>query len=288
MTKDYVPVYIGDESTKGSGKNVPMIGRRFNKSKIIKLRGDRKMSNNTFDNETLFENYKKVRTKGVNYNNLLEQPAMKSLMPDLKDKVILDMGCGFGFSCVEFRKKGAKKVIGIDISDKMLEAARSQSTDENLQFLKLDIEKIDTLGIKFDIVYSSMTMHYLVDLETVIKKVHQVLNDDGIFLFSQDHPISTASFEGTTWIEDDQGVKIAGTISDYLKSGERNVNWMDQSVIKQHRPFGMILNNLIENGFSILKIIEPVPTKETLELAPQMYTEIHRPTGMVIKAKKTS
>ena len=244
------------------------------------------MSNNAFDNDAFFERYKGVRTKAESYNNLLEQPAIKPLLPDLKDKTVLDMGCGFGFSCVAFRKNGAAKVIGIDISEKMLEAARAQNTDDNLQFLKLEIEKITELGQKFDVIYSSMTMHYIVDFEAVVKQVYQVLNDGGIFLFSQEHPLCTASLEGPTWIEDEEGLKIAAPVSSYLKTGERNVNWMNQNVTKHHRPFSTIVNTLADNGFSILKVVEPVPTEEILAFAPQMYTELHRPTAIIIKAQK--
>jgi len=244
------------------------------------------MNNNVFDNDTFFESYKSARTKAESYNNLMEQPAMKLLLPELKEKVILDMGCGFGFSCVEFRKKGAAKVVGIDISEKMVSAASRQNTDDKLQFVKLDIDKIDELGITFDFVYSSMTMHYIVDFEKVVKKVYDVLSDDGIFLFSQEHPMLTASLAGPTWINDEHGIKAAAAISNYLENGERNVTWMNQSVVKQHRSFSTIVNNVVNNGFSVISIIEPAPTKQVLELAPHMCDEIHRPTAIVIKAQK--
>ena len=244
------------------------------------------MSSNLFDNNEFFENYKNIRTKSISYNNLLEQPAIKSLMPELKNKTLLDLGCGFGFSCVQFRKKGAAKVIGIDISQKMLDAARSQNTDENLEFLHLDIDRIDELGLKFDIVYSSMTMHYIADFEKTVRKVYDVLGDNGIFLFSQEHPMNTAPLAGPAWIENEQGQKTAIAISNYLENGRRNINWLNQDVVKYHRPFSAIINNLAENGFSVLKVVEPMPTQEDLKLAPHMYDEIHRPTAIIIKAQK--
>lgn len=43
-----------------------------------------------------------------------------SLCPGLKGKTVLDLGCGFGDNCKQFSKMGAKIVIGIDISEKML------------------------------------------------------------------------------------------------------------------------------------------------------------------------
>ena len=244
------------------------------------------MSNNHFDNAEFFENYKEIRTKAQSYNNLLEQPNMKALLPDLTGKTVLDMGCGFGFSCVEFRKKCAAKVIGIDISEKMLEAARSQNTDENLQFLNLDIEKIDELGIKFDVVYSSLTLHYIVDFKKVVKKVHSVLNNNGVFLFSQEHPLCTAPLAGPVWIKNEDGIKTAASIANYLEDGERTVSWMNQKIVKQHRSFSTMINSLVENGFAIEKVVEPAPTEEVLELAPDMYDEVHRPTAVIVKVRK--
>ena len=79
---------------------------------------------NIYDNETFFEGYKKIRENEVNANNLFEIPALFSMMPDLKDKAVLDLGCGFGEHCKRFVESGAKKVVGIDISEKMLEIAK--------------------------------------------------------------------------------------------------------------------------------------------------------------------
>lgn len=74
------------------------------------------MSNqNIYDNETFFEGYKKLRESENNYNDLLEQPAMANMLPDLIGKKVLDLGCGYGHNCIDFVKRGAEKVIGIDI-----------------------------------------------------------------------------------------------------------------------------------------------------------------------------
>ena len=81
---------------------------------------------NIYDNEIFFAGYKKIRENQVNANNLFEIPALFSMMPNLKDKSILDLGCGFGEHCKGFVESGAKKVIGIDISEKMLEIAKQQ------------------------------------------------------------------------------------------------------------------------------------------------------------------
>lgn len=67
-----------------------------------------------------------MRESDTNYNDLLEQPAMRKLLPNLLGKSILDLGCGYGHNCIEFVEKGATKVVGIDISEKMLAVAKKR------------------------------------------------------------------------------------------------------------------------------------------------------------------
>ena len=78
---------------------------------------------NIYDNEIFFEGYRKIRKKEGNANDLFEIPALLSMMPDLKGKRVLDLGCGYGEHCKLFVARGAKRVLGIDISQKMLEIA---------------------------------------------------------------------------------------------------------------------------------------------------------------------
>lgn len=82
------------------------------------------MRQNIFDNENFFNGYRNLRRRDTCYNNLLEQPAMEEMLPDLKDKSVLDIGCGYGHNCLDFIKRGANKAVGIDISEKMLAVAK--------------------------------------------------------------------------------------------------------------------------------------------------------------------
>ena len=87
---------------------------------------------NIYDNETFYEGYKRIRDNKNNANNLFEIPALLSLLPDLKDKRILDPGCGFGEHCKMFIEKGAAGVVGIDSSEKMLEVAKRENSDDRI------------------------------------------------------------------------------------------------------------------------------------------------------------
>ena len=100
---------------------------------------------NIYDNEIFFEGYKKIRDNKINANNLFEIPALFSMLPDLKNKRVLDLGCGFGEHCKRFIECGAKKVVGIDISEKMLEVARNENSDPNIIYINMPMEKIATV-----------------------------------------------------------------------------------------------------------------------------------------------
>lgn len=83
---------------------------------------------NIYDNSTFFEGYKKIRKRKSNANDLFETPALFSLLSDLQGKTILDLGCGVGGHCFEFVNRGAKKVVGIDISKKDAGSGRKRKS----------------------------------------------------------------------------------------------------------------------------------------------------------------
>lgn len=110
---------------------------------------------NIYDNEKFFSGYKKIRDNKVNANNLFEIPALFSMMPELKGKSVLDLGCGFGEHCKQFVNFGAENVVGIDISEKMLEVARAENSDAKIRYINMPMEDIAQLQEQFDVVISS-------------------------------------------------------------------------------------------------------------------------------------
>ena len=51
---------------------------------------------------------------------------LKKLLPDFKDKRVLDLGCGYGWHCIYAMEHGASSVVGVDISHKMLEGSQKK------------------------------------------------------------------------------------------------------------------------------------------------------------------
>ena len=241
---------------------------------------------NIYDNETFFEGYKKIRENKINANNLFEIPALFSMMPDLKDKTILDLGCGFGEHCKRFVESGAKKVIGIDISEKMLEIAKEENSDSKITYINMPMENISQLNEKFDIVVSSLAFHYVEDFSGVVKNIYDMLNENGIFLFSQENPLCTCFSGGNRWTKDENGNKLYINLSNYGIEGERESSWFVDNVKKYHRTFSSIINTLIETGFIIEKMIEPLPTEDLLKKYPDYKDLFHKPDFLLVKVRK--
>lgn len=241
---------------------------------------------NIFDNRIFFEGYQKIRENPANANVLFEIPALLSMLPDLSEKTVLDLGCGYGEHCKMFLERGAKKVVGIDISAKMLEVARKENRDPRIRYLHMAMEDIGQLTETFDVVVSSLAFHYVEDFTGTVANIYALLNPEGVFLFSQEHPLVTCHSGGNRWTKDANGEKIHMNLSNYGIEGERKTTWFVDNVAIYHRTFSHIVNTLIQSGFSIQEMAEPLPTEELLAKHPEQRDLFHKPDFLLVKAKK--
>lgn len=242
---------------------------------------------NIYDNETFFGEYRKLREREVNANNLFELPTLFSLLPDLEGKKVLDLGCGSGERCIDYLKKGAASVTGVDISEKMLAVAEAENNDPRITYLKMPMEEIGLIDDEFDVVISSLAFHYVEDFGGVVANVYRLLRDGGIFLFSQEHPLATCySGKGDRWTRDENGKKLYANIADYCVERRNDSTWFVEGVQRYHRMFSTIVNTLCDAGFRILKMAEPYPTEELVKKYPEYYDLYHKPDFLFVKAAK--
>lgn len=245
------------------------------------------MSQNIYDNRDFFDEYKKLRESPNNCNILEEKPAFFALLPDLKGKSVLDLGCGFGENCGEFRKMGASNVTGLDLSEKMLEVAASEHPE--IDFIRGDMSDLSCIGKQYDIVVSSLAVHYLENFESFAKQVYLILKQGGWFVFSQEHPINTAGLYGS-FNRDESGHIISFNLDNYMESGKRSQTWFVDNVIKYHRTFSEIINALCSAGFVISEVVEPVPDEKASMNDPmkelRKERRRHKPIFLLVKARK--
>lgn len=240
---------------------------------------------NFYDDDVFFKLFKKLRT-GDSANTLVEIPALFKLLPSLEGFSILDLGCGFGGHCILYVDMGAKKVVGVDISEKMLEIAKKENTSPKITYKHMAMEDISDFNDSFDLVVSSLAIQYVKDFEKLVKQVYRLLNANGSFIFSQEHPFSTSFTDGDRWTKDKEDIKLHANVSNYSIDGKRESKWFKDGLVKYHRTFSSIVNTLIESGFTIEKVVEPIASFEVMEEYPAYKDNIHRPDFLLITARK--
>ncbi len=238
---------------------------------------------NIYDDKTFFEGYYALREKDDNHNVLIEQPAMSQRLPDLTEKRVLDLGCGFGVNCLDFVHRGAAYVLGLDISENMLSVAQCQAKDPHIEYRRMSMTDISCLDETFDLVYSSLAFHYIEDFAKLMTDIYARLSPGGVLLFSQEHPLNTLT---GYFNRDEKGNRISYTMHDYLVSGKRTERWFVDGVEKYHRPMGQIITEVARAGFVIEEVCEPTPEAWALQKRPSLSKEWIKPCFMILRARK--
>lgn len=243
------------------------------------------MKENKYDDGDFFEKYSQMPRSVEGLQAAGEWHELKKLLPDFKRKRVLDLGCGFGWHCLYAVEHGATSVTGIDISEKMLEVARSKTNSPLIQYIQLPIENIDFPPDSFDIVLSSLAFHYIESFEDICQKIHRCLTSGGVFVFSVENPIFTA--QGTQdWHYDGEGKSLHWPVDHYFAEGARKSVFLGTEVTKYHKTLTTYLNTLIKTGFEITAFVEPQPDPLLLDEIPGMRDELRRPMMLLVSARK--
>lgn len=237
-----------------------------------------------YDNQVFFEKYKEYREKQFNYTDILIWPALRSLLPILEGSSILDIGAGYG----EFEGyailRGAAAVTAIDNSRLMHSYASKRIKDSRITYLLAAVEDFEAAVDLFDLAVSSMTFHYVSDLSLIFRKIYSWLKPGGILVFSMNHPNYTAALCDEAvgrWEKD--GIQL---IDRYFEEGERKHFWLVPDVIKYHIRMETILNNLIDTGFNLERVIEPTVSTDFASQHQEINNASRTTFGLVVRARK--
>ena len=242
------------------------------------------MKQNIYDSNKFFTKYSQMNRSVKGLAGAGEWKTLEKMLPDFRGKRVLDLGCGFGWHCQYAIEHGAKSVVGVDISKKMLAKAK-EITSKDIKYICEPVEDVKFPKDSFDVVISSLTFHYLKSFDDVVKNVFNWLVDGGDFVFSVEHPVFT-SYGTQDWYYDSNGKILHFPVDNYFTEGKREANFLGEKVQKYHKTLTTYLNSLLQNGFEITGVIEPQPSKDLLETVKGMKDELRRPMMLIISAKK--
>lgn len=237
---------------------------------------------NKYDDPVFFDKYKQMARSQHGLSGAGEWHELEKMLPDFKDKDVLDLGCGYGWHCIYAIEHGARTVIGIDSSTKMIETARTKPHADKITYKIESIEHMDFPQNSFDVVMSSLTFHYIASFDDICIRVKKCLRKGGDFVFSVENPVFTAYGTGDWYYDPETGKPLHWPVDRYFEEGVRTTNFLGESVTKYHKTIGTYLNTLLKHGFQITHVVEPMPEKSMI---PSMPDELRRPMMLLISAK---
>ncbi|QQO10113.1 class I SAM-dependent methyltransferase [Breznakiella homolactica] len=242
------------------------------------------MKENKYDDDTFFAQYKKMPRSVDGLNAAGEWHELKKMLPDLRGKRVLDLGCGFGWHCRYAADQGAFSVVGVDISEKMLAEAREKTTSPKVTYINKAIEDAYFDSNSFDVVLSSLAFHYLESFEEIAGRVSSWLDEGGSFIFSAEHPVFTAQGK-QAWYYDDAGNILHWPVDRYFSEGSRKAVFLGEEITKYHKTLTTYITTLLDQGFTITGFAEPKPEPAMLKQIPEMKNELRRPMMFLVSAK---
>ncbi len=183
------------------------------------------------------------------------------LFPKIKDKIVLDLGCGTGKFMQKFYKE-TTKYYGLDLSNKQLEIAKNKVNSDNIEFICCSAENIPLPNNSIDVIISTWVLGTILEIDRrnkVLEEMKRVLKKDGnIYLVENDiggefeeirnrYPDIKRTKDYNNWIENNRFI-CYDKFETYFKFkdkeqaknvfiniwGEKIGNKVDNDIIKQN------------------------------------------------------
>jgi len=156
----------------------------------------------------------------------LEAISLREHIKDKQFKHCLEIGCGTGKN-TEWLITQASKVLAVDLSEEMLSKAKQKISASNVTFVQADITQdwSFTNGNQFDLATFSLVLEHIEDLESIFKKLNQVIQTNGIVYIGELHPFK--QYNGSkARFETSEGVQVVTCfnhhITDFVNAAKNN------------------------------------------------------------------
>lgn len=211
-------------------------------------------------------------------NALYERPALQALVGSAMGLRVLDAGCAGGGHSAWLVAMGAK-VTGIDKSPEMVGLYRKRLGHAATAFvadLGRPLSMLPDHG--FDLVLCSLALHYVQDWEAALAELHRVLVPGGRLVLSTHHPLFDLE---------------ASPTGEYHRVEEVQEQWKGfgaepVTVRFWRRPLSSITDALAAAGFTLQRLVEPVPSAELERRAPDIAAFLRRgPAFLLLDARRS-
>lgn len=238
-----------------------------------------------YDDDAIFKTYMARRQRTNNPNDTLEKPVILELAGNFANQRILDLGCGDAAFGREALSLGCQSYLGIEGSSNMVNFARQALDGTTGQVVHATVENWEYPAEAFDLVISRLVFHYVQDVDSIFRQVHQTLADQGRFVFSIEHPVITSCDRG--WQAD--GPRQDWLVDNYFDMGKRVTSWMGGQILKYHRTVETYFTGLQRAGFFVDSLREAEPQREHFNEDDDTYQRRKRiPLFLILAGQKNS
>lgn len=204
-------------------------------------------------------------------------PGVRTMLPDVDGKRVLDAGCGIGDYAEWFLERGAE-VVGVDASSEAITVARRRF-GERATFYQGDLT--DPLAFasddEFDLVFSNLVFGHIERWRPALEEFRRVLAPDGAVVLTAIHPIRRYRRHGDE-------------LESYYEIDSYLLDWDDTGIFVEqyHRPIEEVVAAFTESGFGIRDFREITPERAYKEENPERYeTATTEPDTLCVRAEPT-
>jgi ubiquinone/menaquinone biosynthesis C-methylase UbiE len=180
------------------------------------------------------------------------------LAGDVTGSRVVDVACGQGLATRALARAGAASVIGVDLTEALLDVARAEETADPLGVVYVhgDAQRLDGVpDASADVVSCQLALMDIPDLDATLRAIRRVLVPGGVFVTVVAHPCFLAPFASTTADDDGTPVRV---VRRYVTEGFwRSPNPDGVRRVGQPRTLSTYVNALVDAGFIVEHLAEP-------------------------------
>jgi len=204
------------------------------------------------------------------YNAFYERPSLLALLPELKDKAVLDLGCGPGVYSEYLLNQGAR-VTAVDRSPEMVTLVQ-QKLGDAVNCYEQDLARglPQEADAAYDLAICPLAIHYLEDFTPLFRDVKRTLKPGGLFVFSTHHPFVDYPFSPSG------NYFLTEKIVDEWNTVGRPVQ-----VEFYRRPLSAILQPVLEAGMTLVELSEGKPDPRLEQSDPESFQKLSTEPGFL-------
>ena len=224
----------------------------------------------------LASGFEQARAREDSLDRLVEWPAQREFLGDVRGLAILDAGCGNGTKIAQLVMEGAVASVGVDISRNFIDPPLG------VEFIEGDLSDLAALpGLasrRFDRILFLQSFGYAADGIKALRTAREMLTEDGFILLTRTQPVRYAIERA-----EQNGTSLGEEYFATESFGYRHRNWND-AVTLTKRPYTMsdLLNTFSAARLWIETAIEPQMPAAAAQRYPHKQAVLNKYLGILM------